>query len=138
MQMKDDIENRRGIPAPPSSRRQFIRMAAAAGGAGILSAGVQISAPGSATKAAQIVLPTTTKDVTPFKVSVPQSAIDDLKRRLASTRWPVQETVGDWPQGAPLQTAQPLVAYWRARYDRPRFDARIHPCPQSRPATHVW
>src|SRR5260370_154534 len=86
MHMKDDLENRTGEPAPLSSRRQFIRMAAAAGGAGILSAGVQISAHGSATKAAQIVLPTTTKDVTPFKVSVPQSAIAYLKRRLASTR----------------------------------------------------
>jgi len=48
---------------------------------------------------------------------VPQSAIDDLKRRLASTRWPVRETVGDWSQGVPLQKAQALVAYWRDKYD---------------------
>ncbi len=33
-------------------------------------------------------------------------AIDDLKRRLASTRWPERETVGDWSQGVPLQKAQ--------------------------------
>src|SRR5882762_11919733 len=105
MHMKDDSENRTGEPAPLSSRRQFIRMAAAVGGAGILSAGVQISAHGSATKAAQIALPTTTKEVTPFKVHVPQAALDDLKRRLANTRWPEKEPVTDWSQGAPLAKA---------------------------------
>src|SRR5260370_11986026 len=132
MHMKDDLENRAGEPAPLSSRRQFIRMAAAAGGAGILSAGVQISAHGSATKAAQVVLPTTTKEVTSFKVHVPQAALDDLKRRLASTRWPVRETVGDWSQGVPLQKAQALVAYWRDKYDWRRFEARINAFPQYR------
>src|SRR5258708_20764471 len=112
MHMQDDVENRTGEPAFLNSRRQFIRMAAAAGGGSILSAGVQISAHGSATKATQIVLPAATKDVTPFKVHVPQAALDDLKRRLASTRWPERETVGDWSQGVPLQKAQALVAYW--------------------------
>jgi epoxide hydrolase len=62
-----------------------------------------------------------TEGVEPFKVSVPQSAIDDLKRRLASTRWPERETVGDWSQGVPLQKAEALVAYWRDKYDWRRF-----------------
>jgi limonene-1,2-epoxide hydrolase len=38
MHMKDDLENRTGVPPPPSSRRQFMRMATATGGAGIVSA----------------------------------------------------------------------------------------------------
>ena len=38
MHMKDDLENRTGVPAPLSSRRQFMRMATATGGAGIVSA----------------------------------------------------------------------------------------------------
>jgi len=38
-----------------------------------------------------------------------------LKRRLASTRWPEHETVGDWTQGVPLGKAKALVAYWRER-----------------------
>src|SRR5258707_15638564 len=58
-------------------------------------------------------LPKATESVEPFKVSVPQSAIADLKRRLAFTRWPERQTVGDWPQGVPLQKAQALIAYWR-------------------------
>src|SRR6266852_2898661 len=105
MHMKDASENRTGEPAPLSSRRQFIRMATAAGGAGILSAGVQISAHGSATKAAQVVLPTTTKEVTPFKVHVPQAALGDLKKKFANARWPDKEPVTDWSQGVPLAKA---------------------------------
>jgi len=54
-------------------------------------------------------LPKATEGVEPFKVSVPQSAIDDLKRRLTSTRWPERETVGDWSQGVPLLKAEALV-----------------------------
>ncbi len=77
-------------------------------------------------------LPPATTAVTPFKVSVPQRAIDDLNRRLASTRWPERETVGDWSQGVPLQKAQALVAYWRDKYDWRRFETRINAFPQYR------
>src|SRR4029078_11668052 len=84
-----------------------------------------LSARGSVDTAAQIDLPATTKDVTPFEVHVPQAALSDLKGRLASTRWPEQETVGDWSEGVPLQKAQALVAYWRDKYDWRRFEAPL-------------
>src|SRR6266849_5840904 len=132
MHMKDDSENRTGEPAPLSSRRRFIRMAGAAGGAGILSAGVQIRAHGSATKAAQIALPTNTKEVTPFKVHVPQGALDDLKKRLANTRWPNKEPVSDWSQGVPLAKAQELTEYWRTLYDWRRAESSLNALPQFR------
>jgi hypothetical protein len=110
--MKNDFEHRAEAAVP--SRRKFMRAAVVTGGAGIFSAELAVlSARGNADTAAQIVLPAATKDVTPFKVHVPQAALDDLKRRLASTRWPERETVGDWSQGVPLQKAQALVAYWR-------------------------
>src|SRR4029077_20464647 len=80
-------EHRAEVAVPLTSRRKFIRAAIATGGAGMLSAELRVlSARGAADTAGQIVLPAATKDATPFKVSVPQSAIDDLKRRLASTR----------------------------------------------------
>src|SRR5260221_4530651 len=132
MHMQDDVENRTGEPASLNSRRQFIRMAAVAGGASILSAGVQIRAHGSANKGTQVVLPAATEPVTPFKVHVPQAALDDLKRRLASTRWPERETVGDWSQGVPLKKAQALVAYWRDKYEWRHFEARMNAFPQYR------
>src|SRR6266478_4408512 len=116
-----------------NSRREFLRAAAASSGVAILSAEfVPETARASTDKVAELVFPPATKAVTPFKVSVPQRAIDDLKRRLASTRWPERETVGDWSQGVPLQKAQALVAYWRDKYDWRRFEARINAFPQYR------
>src|SRR5260370_6218498 len=101
--MNNDLENRTGVPTPLTSRRTFIRAAAAASGAGILSAGLApISASGSAEKDTQIVLPTTTKDVTPFKVHVPQAALDDLKARLATVLWPDRRSPTNCSHTVPL------------------------------------
>src|SRR5216683_6887025 len=87
--MNNDLKNRTGVSAPLTSRRRFIRAASAASGAGMLAAGlVPIRAQESAKKAPLIVLPAATKDVTPFKVHVPQAALDDLKKRLTAARWP--------------------------------------------------
>ena len=133
MKMKSDLENRTGASASPSSRRRFMRTAAITGGAGLLAAEpLPIRAQENDKTASLLVLPAATKDVTPFKVHVPQAALDDLKRRLASTRWPDRETVGDWSQGVPLQKAQALVAYWRDKYDWRRFEARINAFSQYR------
>jgi pimeloyl-ACP methyl ester carboxylesterase len=133
MHTKDDIENRTGAPTPLRSRRKFIGAAVATGGAGILSAELTVlSARGNADSAAQIVLPAATKDVTPFKVHVPQAALDDLKKRLATTRWPDKEPVTDWSQGAPLAKAQALVEYWRTHYDWRRVESTLNGLPQFR------
>src|SRR5882672_224082 len=130
--MNSDLENKTGVPTLVS-RRQFLLAAAATGGAGILSASLgPISAHANFDKAAEFVLPTATKDVSPFKVHVPQAELDDLKERLANARWPDKEPVTDWSQGVPLAKAQSLVEYWRDKYDWRRFEARINAFPQYR------
>ncbi len=68
--------------------------------------------------------------IRPFRVEIPQADIDDLKRRLADTRWPEKETVADHSQGVPLATMQQLVAYWRDEYDMRRVEARLNALPQ--------
>lgn len=70
--------------------------------------------------------------IVPFKVELPQEAVDDLKRRLATARWPDRETVDDWSQGVPLARAQALLARWRDGYDWRIFEARINTFPQFR------
>ena len=50
------------------------------------------------------------ENIRAFRAEVPQAAIDDLKDRLARTRWPEKETVDDWDQGVPLAYAQELAA----------------------------
>jgi epoxide hydrolase len=127
---KDDLESQ-SEGSRHSSRRKFLY---AVGGAGMVSAAglALMGARRSAIQTTPLVIPTASKDVTPFKVDVPQAALDDLKRRLASTRWPERETVGDWSQGVPLEKAQALVAHWRDKYDWRRFEARINAFPQYR------
>jgi pimeloyl-ACP methyl ester carboxylesterase len=55
--------------------------------------------------------------IRPFVVDIPESALEDLRRRLDHTRWPERETVEDWSQGAPLAAVRALVDYWRSTYD---------------------
>ncbi len=131
--MKDDLEHRAEAVVPVISRRNFIGAAAAAGVASIVPAGLgSLSSKGSAMKVEQFVLPTATKDVTPFKIHVPQAALDDLKKKLADARWPDKETVADWSQGVPLARAQALVEYWRTRYDWRRVESTLNGLPQFR------
>jgi pimeloyl-ACP methyl ester carboxylesterase len=68
--------------------------------------------------------------VRPFKVDVPQEAIDDLHRRIASTRWPTRELVDDRSQGVQLATTQELARYWMNEYDWRKNEARLNAFPQ--------
>ena len=38
----------------------------------------------------------------PYKIDVPQAALDDLHRRLAETRWPRELPGLGWQRGVPL------------------------------------
>ena len=40
--------------------------------------------------------------IRPFRVDVPEEQLADLRRRIAATRWPDQETVNDGSQGVQL------------------------------------
>ena len=55
--------------------------------------------------------------IRPFKIHVPESELADLRKRIADTRWPDRETVGDASQGVQLATVQGLLKYWGNGYD---------------------
>ncbi|HMF02032.1 MAG TPA: epoxide hydrolase, partial [Terriglobia bacterium] len=68
--------------------------------------------------------------IRPFKVPVvPQSALDDLRRRVAATRWPERETVADDTQGVQLATMQKLASYWAKDYDWRKCEAKLKALP---------
>ncbi|MFL6014081.1 MAG: epoxide hydrolase family protein, partial [Gaiellaceae bacterium] len=69
-------------------------------------------------------------EVRPFRIDVPQAEIDELRRRIASTRWPEQETVADQTQGVQLATTQALARYWGGEYDFRRVETRLNVLPQ--------
>src|SRR6202042_461794 len=68
--------------------------------------------------------------IRPFRVSVPEAALVDLRQRLAATRWPDRETVTDPSQGVQLATMQKLVHYWATDYDWRKVEARLNALPQ--------
>src|SRR3954470_17819806 len=69
-------------------------------------------------------------EIRPFTVEVPEEDLVDLRRRIASTRWPERETFADQPQGVQLATTQELIRYWGTEYDFRRFEARLNELPQ--------
>jgi pimeloyl-ACP methyl ester carboxylesterase len=70
------------------------------------------------------------RDVRPFHVEIPDEALDDLRRRIAATRWPSKELAGDRSQGVQLATIQELARYWTTDYDLGRVQARLNALPQ--------
>jgi pimeloyl-ACP methyl ester carboxylesterase len=68
--------------------------------------------------------------VKPFTVDFKEEAIDDLRRRIAATRWPTKELVADRSQGVQLAAAQALAAYWSTEYDFGRIAERLNALPQ--------
>lgn len=68
--------------------------------------------------------------VRPFTYRASQAALDDLKQRLARTRWPEREPVTDWSQGVPLTKLRELVDYWLRGYDWRRCERALARIPQ--------
>src|ERR1700751_2162686 len=108
------------------SRRELLLLAAGAFSATVAGASAADA------QAASIGVPPATEALSSFSISVPQTAIDDLRHRLDFTRYPERETVGDWTQGVPLDKARALIAYWRGRDDWRRFQAPANPVPHFR------
>ncbi|PDT28135.1 multidrug MFS transporter [Rhizobium sp. L9] len=70
------------------------------------------------------------EEIRPFSVSFPQDQLDDLRRRVAATRWPDKETVAGDGQGVQLSTIQKLANHWATDYDWRKMEARFNAFPQ--------
>lgn len=70
--------------------------------------------------------------VRPFRIDVPEADLDDLRQRLALTRWPERETVDDWSQGVPLPYLRDVCDYWERAYDWRAAEKRLNRLPQFR------
>jgi len=68
--------------------------------------------------------------IRPFTVRISDEALDDLRRRLATPRWPSKELVGDRAQGVQLAALQALHRYWATEYDSGRVESRLNELPQ--------
>jgi pimeloyl-ACP methyl ester carboxylesterase len=68
--------------------------------------------------------------IRPFTVHFHEHSLDDLRRRLTTTRWPTRELVGDRSQGVQLATMRALGEYWAKGYDLGRVPSRLNALPQ--------
>ena len=68
--------------------------------------------------------------IRPFQFRATDEALGDLRRRIAATRWPERETVGDTSQGVTLATIRKLADYWQHQHDWRRGEAQLNAHPQ--------
>ncbi|MCH7738108.1 MAG: epoxide hydrolase [Chloroflexi bacterium] len=65
-------------------------------------------------------------DVRPFTIAVEDSVLDDLRRRLADTRWPDEIPNSGWDYGSNLAYLKELVLYWRTKFDWRSQEAKLN------------
>ena len=67
---------------------------------------------------------------TPFTLNVPETALADLKARLALTRFPDSAPGEPWAFGTSVEYAKDLVAYWKNDFDWRAQEAALNAFPQ--------
>ena len=55
--------------------------------------------------------------ISPYRIDIPQGALDDLRDRLGRTRWPDELPGVGWDLGVPLDYLKGLAEYWATTYD---------------------
>jgi pimeloyl-ACP methyl ester carboxylesterase len=75
-------------------------------------------------------LTATDASIRPFRISVPQAKLNDLRERLARTRWPSELPGLGWSRGVPPGYLKELAVYWGASYDWRAREARLNELPQ--------
>lgn len=65
-------------------------------------------------------------DITSARIDIPEADLDDLRRRIANTRWPDELPDAEWDYGIPLEYTKELAEYWRTRYDWRLFETQFN------------
>jgi microsomal epoxide hydrolase len=68
--------------------------------------------------------------IRPFRIDIGQADLDDLRDRLARTRWPDQLPGVGWDYGIALDDVRELAEYWRTGYDWRAAERRLNSFPQ--------
>jgi len=69
-------------------------------------------------------------DASPFRIDVPQAVLDDLRQRLALTRWPNEPQGRPWRYGTSLAWMRGVAEHWVQRYDWRKHEAHLNRFPQ--------
>jgi epoxide hydrolase len=74
--------------------------------------------------------PTTGAAIRPYRINVPQADLDDLRDRLARTRWAPDLPGTGWERGVPTAYLRELAVYWASEYDWRAHEAALNAYPQ--------
>ena len=66
----------------------------------------------------------------PFQLNVPEDDVDELRRRLAHTRFPDQAPGAPWAYGTDVTWLRELVGYWQGSFDWRAQEAMLNAFPQ--------
>jgi pimeloyl-ACP methyl ester carboxylesterase len=69
-------------------------------------------------------------EIKPFRIDIPEADLQDLKDRLARTRWTSELPGIGWTRGVPVDYLRELAEYWRTAYDWRKCEARLNAFPQ--------
>jgi epoxide hydrolase len=72
----------------------------------------------------------TAPGIRPYRINVPQADIDDLRERLARTRWARDLAGVGWERGVPAAYLRELATYWANQYDWRANEAALNAYPQ--------
>ncbi|MEW9532244.1 epoxide hydrolase family protein [Microbispora sp. NPDC049125] len=72
----------------------------------------------------------TADEVRPFRLEVPEDRLQDLRDRLARTRWPEEPAGAGWAYGVPADHLRALAEHWKNAYDWRRHEAELNAYPQ--------
>ncbi|WP_158843154.1 epoxide hydrolase family protein [Saccharothrix deserti] len=72
----------------------------------------------------------TGREITPFRIEIPQADVDDLRARLAGARWPTDLPGVGWDYGVPVAYLRELADHWLHHYDWRAWEARLNAHPQ--------
>ncbi|WP_194837029.1 epoxide hydrolase family protein [Nocardia sp. XZ_19_369] len=72
----------------------------------------------------------TSTEIRPFRIEIPQAALDDLHDRLARTRWTDDLPGTGWERGVPTAYLKDLADYWAAEFDWRAIEAELNKHPQ--------
>lgn len=69
-------------------------------------------------------------EIHPFRIEIPDADLQDLRDRLAHTRWPSEIEGAEWSRGAPVAYLRQLTEYWGTGFDWRVQEARLNRYPQ--------
>jgi epoxide hydrolase len=73
---------------------------------------------------------TTAEEIRPFRIDVSDTELEDLRDRLARTRWPDELSGVGWSYGVALDFVKEITELWRTSFDWRKQEAVLNEFPQ--------